>query len=108
MSHLLVLAFWLLPCFQQEISVSNTSHPDGSGRYSWTVFIKASNETLNSIEYLEYTLHPTFPDNVRTSKSRENGFSISTNGWGEFLIYVRIHFYNGVDVYKKYWLNLKQ
>jgi transcription initiation factor IIF auxiliary subunit len=105
MSVLLIIGFLVSAGFQ-KITVSNTSAPDGYGRYNWKVFVVGSQATLDKIEYVEYTLHPTFPDNVRISRNREDNFSLQSNGWGEFFIYLRIHLKNGKDLYTKYWLRL--
>jgi len=99
--------FVFCPAFYaQELTVDNTAKYVGKGRYEWTVFILAGDSVLNSIRYVEYTLHPTFPNPVRNGTGRT--FALSSNGWGEFNIKVRI-------VYKdkdrepsriNYWLQL--
>lgn len=49
----------------QIIRTANISHYIGNDRWDWTVFIQAPQEVLNTISYVEYTLHPTFPDPIR-------------------------------------------
>jgi len=48
------------------VAVANTSTYAGSGRWNWTIFIDADAATLRQIKCVEYTLHPTFPNPVRT------------------------------------------
>lgn len=83
---------------QQDVAADNTSKYIGSGRYNWTVYIVASEDTLNQINYVEYTLHPTFPNpkrRVNQRGSRDYPFALSSNGWGEFNIVVKVVFNNG-------------
>ncbi len=53
---------------------------------------KKDNEELDGIEYVEYTLHETFPNPVRRSYNRNDGFQLKTSGWGIFTVYIRIHY----------------
>jgi transcription initiation factor IIF auxiliary subunit len=80
------------PCVTsaQEIKVDNTAKYVGNGRYDWTVFIVAEKAVLSRIQTVEYTLHPTFPNPVR--KGIGPNFSLTSNGWGEFSIKVKIVF----------------
>ncbi len=81
-----------------EISADNTASPAGGNRWDWTVFILASSDVLGQINCVEYTLHPTFPDPVRTvcqQGSPDQAFAISSNGWGTFTIHIRVIMKNG-------------
>jgi len=51
--------------FGREITVHDTSEYLGNGKWKWTVFIQESEQVLNDIEHVEYTLDPTFSDPVR-------------------------------------------
>jgi transcription initiation factor IIF auxiliary subunit len=90
---------------EQEIRLANNSIYTGDGRYDWTVYVKAEEPVLDRIEYVEYMLHPTFPEPVRRIDTRENDFSLSANGWGEFLILARVFFKNGESVNVEHWLS---
>ena len=41
-----------------DITAHNTSEYLGKGKWQWTVFIQASQQVLNDIERVEYTLDP--------------------------------------------------
>ena len=91
------------------IRLNNIAQPAGEGRYDWTVFIETDATTLLQIKAVEYTLHPTFANPVRTvTTGREKGFPLSTNGWGEFTIYVRVFFASGTTTSLKYWLDFSK
>ena len=76
----------------QDITVRNTAQFVGSGRYNWKVFLVAEPSTLQSISYVEYTLHPTFPNPVRKVTNPADGFALAASGWGEFNILVKVVF----------------
>jgi transcription initiation factor IIF auxiliary subunit len=76
----------------ENITVQNTARFLGNGRYGWKVFLVADPSTLNGISYVEYTLHPTFPNPVRRATNPADGFALPATGWGEFNILVKVVF----------------
>lgn len=97
--------------YQQDVTANNISRYIGNGRYDWTIFLVASEATLNQITYVEYTLHPTFPNPKRRVSQRQNRdypFALSSNGWGEFNIGVKVAFNNGKVVEFDYHLKLEK
>lgn len=60
--------------------------------------------SLDDIDYIEYELHPTFKDNIRTANDRDNGFPIEFWTWGEFEIVVMAYFLNGKEKELSYLL----
>ena len=91
-----------------DVQVDNTAKYAGSGRYDWTVYVVAGEDTLKQIKLVEYTLHPTFPVPVHQINTRGTKcpFSFSSNGWGEFSIRVRIVFNDDTVETTNYWLKL--
>lgn len=82
----------------QPICVQNTARDMGNKRWDWTVFIDPQSHDLGQIKCVEYTLHPTFPDPVRTVCQLgrlEQPFSLRSNGWGTFQIRIRLLYRNG-------------
>jgi transcription initiation factor IIF auxiliary subunit len=41
---------------------------------------------------VEYTLHRSFPNPVRTVCTRQNNFELKTDGWGIFTIPIKVLF----------------
>jgi len=76
--------------------------------YKWEVFVDESDEVLDRIESVEYRLHKTFPDPVRTIDERESHFLLKSQGWGEFTIHITVSFKNGEEVNTKYELDLRK
>ena len=75
------------------LKVKNTSTYAGAGRWDWTIFLDADPDTLGRVAYVEYILHPTFPNPVRkVCKGPETRFSYSTNGWGTFTVKVKVEY----------------
>lgn len=77
----------------QELAVSNVSRYLGNSQWSWTIFLTGPKELLDSVNYVEYKLHPTFPNPVqrvdRTS-DRNYPFGFSAIGWGTFAVGVKV------------------
>ncbi len=95
-----------LAAFPQGIRVANTAKYAGSGRYDWTVYLVAEGFILDTISFVEYTLHPSFPNPTRRVDNRQNSFALSSNGWGEFNIMVKIVYKDGRVSYLQHWLKL--
>jgi transcription initiation factor IIF auxiliary subunit len=89
---LALLSFAAAAAAAENITVQNTARFLGNGRYSWKVFLVAEPSTLKSISYVEYTLHPTFPNPVRRATNWADGFALPADGWGEFNILVKVVF----------------
>lgn len=90
------------------IRTGNTSRSLGGGRWEWAVFILAPNEVLSQIQYVEYTLHPTYPEPIQrvTARGLESGkgFVLKATGWGTFEIAVKVVFTSGKLRYLKHQL----
>lgn len=56
-----------------------------SNRWDWEAFIDDDGSgELEDVDYVEYVLHPTFPNPIRKVKDPNNKFELKTNGWGTF------------------------
>lgn len=77
-------------------------------RWDWEVYLFSDNPSdLDSVEYVKYILHPTFPNPVRIVKDRANGFRLRTKGWGTFLIRAFVYLKNGDKIKLEHSLDLK-
>jgi len=97
-----------LTAYGREVRVDNTAKYLGSGRYEWTVFVVADKSVLDNIRYVEYTLHPSFPDPVQRRDNPDTNFSLTANGWGEFMVLVKIVYKDDRSSYLKHWLRLEE
>lgn len=64
---------------------------EGERWWRWWVWIEGPDAELDEVSSVVYTLHPTFPQPVRTATDRESKFRIETAGWGTFTIYAKVH-----------------
>ena len=67
----------------------------GSGWWSWAVWIEGTSAELLAIEKVAYTLHPTFVRPVRTVTDRKSKFRLDEAGWGGFTIYASVYMKSG-------------
>lgn len=77
-----------------NIQVQQRSQYQIVGWWRWSVWLEGPQEDLDQIEYVEYTLHPTFPKPVRRITNRRTNFCLSASGWSEFTIYIDIKLKN--------------
>jgi len=64
----------------------------GEDWWRWWVWMKGTDTELNSIDYVIYRLHNTFPNPVRKIADRKTNFRLETGGWGIFRIYAKVFF----------------
>tara|TARA_R110001583_G_scaffold7501_4_gene37143 strand:- start:95 stop:448 length:354 start_codon:yes stop_codon:yes gene_type:complete len=64
---------------------------DGREQFHVGIWVDGSEEELDQVERVEYLLHPTFKNRLRTSRARSNGFSITFWAWGTFNVEVTIY-----------------
>lgn len=90
----------------KNLKINNTSSYSGDGRFDWEVHLEGPKEELDGVKEVIYHLHPTFPDPIRKKINREERFQLKSNGWGEFVMEVQIHYKTGEFETRKYLLNL--
>jgi transcription initiation factor IIF auxiliary subunit len=73
-----------------SIIVEQTSEEISPDKWKWEIYFKGEEKDLDKIEFVEYTLHPTFINPVRKIYDRDTGFKLQTSGWGTFQVYLRI------------------
>ena len=81
--------------------------PDGNSpeHYHLGVWVEASDQELDLVERVEYTLHPSFKRPVRSSANRSNKFSITFWTWGMFMIDVVLYLHDGTTRQIQYYLS---
>jgi hypothetical protein len=79
---------------QLPIRAENTATLVKQGWYRWTVFLTSDDSAaLDKIEYVRYTLHPTFPNPVQDVHRRgtdTQAFPFTASGWGTFDIPIQV------------------
>jgi transcription initiation factor IIF auxiliary subunit len=87
------------PSIYGNLHTENTAKKVDKNKWEWEVFVVADTQTLDAIEYVEYTLHPTFRVPVQKINKQgdepDRGFFLKAKGWGTFTIGVKVVFNNG-------------
>lgn len=81
-----------------QIAARNVAHSPRDRLWDWTVFIRGSDEELEQIQLVEYTLHPDIQDNVQEVLERGRGvraFPLSGISSRVFQIRIRVFLKNG-------------
>lgn len=79
----------------------------GNDWWKWWVWIEGSETDLDKIDHVTYTLHPTFPDPVRTVDDRKAKFRLDTAGWGVFWIHAKVVNKDKTEIRLKHYLVLE-
>ncbi|MEY3220108.1 MAG: hypothetical protein RIT27_1465 [Pseudomonadota bacterium] len=106
---ILMLLFLSLNTWAEDVSIGNSSRYIGGGIWDWTVFVKNDSERLNDISCIEYKLHKSFnkkPIEVCERGDAQFSFAYTAQGWGEFVIPVKVTFKDGKTFSTDYKLNL--
>jgi transcription initiation factor IIF auxiliary subunit len=78
--------------------IIQTQKYEGNQWWQWALWIQGSPEDLELVESVTYTLHPTFPQPVRTVTDRGSNFRLQCAGWGVFTIPIAVRLRNGKTV----------
>jgi transcription initiation factor IIF auxiliary subunit len=68
---------------------------EGEDWWRWSVWLEGAQSELDSVQYVIYTLHPTFPNRIRKIEDRSTKFRLDSSGWGGFRIRILVEFKNG-------------
>jgi len=60
--------------------------------FEWCVFVASERDVVSSIDSIEYALHPSFENPIRTISNETNRFMMASAGWGEFSIAIKVIF----------------
>jgi transcription initiation factor IIF auxiliary subunit len=58
----------------------------GDKYWKWSVWIEGSPDELDAVDFVEWQLHPTFPNPIRRVTNRNTNFRLDTGGWGVFMV----------------------
>jgi transcription initiation factor IIF auxiliary subunit len=62
--------------------------------WEWAIWIEGPEDELAEVQEVTYKLHPTFRKPVRTVTDRASKFRLESEGWGGFVIRVKIELKN--------------
>jgi transcription initiation factor IIF auxiliary subunit len=89
-----------------EIKIEQWEKYEGDDWWAWAVWVEGEDKVLDQIKFVEWTLHPTFPDPIRKIYERSKKFRLETGGWGTFPIIARVQFKDGTETKLQHDLQL--
>ena len=70
-----------------ELRLRNRWRYKGGDWWQWEAFLDDEGSgQLEQVDYVEYVLHPTFPNPIRRVDDPQGGFILKTAGWGTFTL----------------------
>ena len=63
---------------------------------------------MKLVREVEYQLHPTFPNPIRTVDDKESRFALRSRGWGTFPIRITVLLEDGGEVKTEYMLSFRK
>jgi len=78
-----------------NLRIRQEASPSREGWWDWAIWLEG--EDFDDVAYVEYVLHPTFPNPVQKVTDQASNFRLAARGWGEFNIKVRVHFEDDDD-----------
>jgi transcription initiation factor IIF auxiliary subunit len=75
--------------------VAQSQKYEGKQWWKWSLWIEGTDEDLDQIESVIYSLHPTFPEPLRTVTDRASKFQLRCAGWGTFIIPIEVRLKDG-------------
>lgn len=89
------------------LKIKNNWNYVGDDRWDWEAFIDdGGSGEISDINFVEYVLHPTFPNPIRKVKDQGTNFRLKSNGWGTFRIKAFAHMKDGNKVRLEHELEL--
>jgi transcription initiation factor IIF auxiliary subunit len=88
------------------LQLKQSTRYQGKDWWNWSVWLEGTKTELKAVDHVVYTLHASFPEPVRSIKTRKNGFRLDSAGWGEFRIFLEIVRVDGKSAKRTHWLEL--
>lgn len=89
-----------------SLTIAQDFNYRGEDWWEWSVWIDGPEQELDEVKSVEYTLHPSFSNPVRTIADRSSKFRLKTAGWGVFTIYAKAAHKNGGETLLEHDLEL--
>jgi len=94
------MAFPAQTNLRHGLQLDNVSSYLGEDRWKWTAYIKGPADQVRQIQYVEYKLHPTFPNplvKVNKTEDPRYPFALTRTGWGVFELQAKVVLKNGEE-----------
>jgi len=90
----------------QQYEIYQDAKLNSGGSWNWSVWVEGAADILDKINYVIYTLHPSYSVNERKVTDRQTKFRLDEEAWAPFTIYVRVLLKNDSTIDLEYELKL--
>ena len=90
----------------QNLAIEQWEKYEGDDWWKWAVWLEGTDDKLDLVEFVEWTLHPTFPNPIRKTHDRTSKFRLETGGWGVFQIRALVQMKDGMQTKLRHYLKL--
>ena len=90
----------------EEFTIQQWEECAGDDWWKWAVWIEGRDDALDQIDFVEWILHPSFPNPIRRICDRASKFRLETGGWGVFQIVARVQLKGGKQTKLHHYLKL--
>ena len=90
----------------EKFKIQQWEKYEGEDWWEWAVWVEGRDDALDQIDFVEWTLHPTFPNPIRKIYDRASNFRLETGGWGVFQIVARVQMKDGKQTKLHHYLKL--
>lgn len=90
-----------------NLKIAQDAKYQGNDQWKWSVWLEGTDQELDQVQSVIYTLHPTFPKPVQVKKDPKKKFRLDALGWGEFQIQLAIRMKTGDVRQETHWLRLQ-
>ena len=88
---------------------TNINPEEKKVRFRWELHLAAlEGKSLDDIEKVKYTLHPTVQKPERTFYTRGNGYQVKSAGWGVYPVKIEVSMHNGKKITALHMLDFCQ
>jgi transcription initiation factor IIF auxiliary subunit len=88
------------------MEIQQSENYAGDNWWKWSVWLDGSGEELDQLEFVEWQLHPSFPNPIRRVTDRRTKFRLDSGGWGVFKIHASIQRKDGTTLKMGHHLEL--
>ncbi len=94
--------------YMKDFKIGQSAERDPSRKdyYKWEIWVEDGDRSISEIDRVEYLLHSTFRNRLRTGKAETENFRIKSSGWGEFSVGITIFLKSGEELQTSHWLTL--
>jgi len=89
-------------------NIVKINDPDQEMKYKWTVYVRNAEEGIDNLIYIDkvtYFLHKSYEPNHIVDVIQKP-FSLTRQGWGEFVVRLRLYFKGNMNAYTDVYHNL--